>query len=125
MTGGFFDGNGFQPMGPSNTDRTAVTVTNVVGAKAIPGIPPAGSTGGGLPAIKLRAVTALGTNTAGAQRVYIEFGTASTVTAAAATSMPILVPSRELLRIPAGMSFYNVVTDAGACDLHLTPGNGD
>lgn len=120
----FFDNNGWQSTGP--TDKTAVT-TAASAVKAIPGAKAGGQQAGNAQIEnKLRAVLSNGT---GAQRVYIEWGTTSTGTSApavsTATSMPLIVPSRELIRIPAGAQFYQVITDAGTADLHLTLGNGD
>lgn len=112
----FFDENGFQPAGA--TDKTAVTST-----QSTPKIIPTNSNGANVMG-KFRAVASNGTSAA---HCYIEFGTATTgITVSTATSLTLLVPSRELIRIPAGMLYYSAMTDTGGtCDLRLTAGNGD
>lgn len=110
----FFDRNGWQPAGP--TTKVSVTSTPSAGA-AIPK-----NADGADYQTKLRVLV---NNISTAKQVCIEFGRNSSVSASASTSMPLLTPGVEVIRVPPLTTHFSVVTDAGTADVYLTAGNGD
>lgn len=61
---------------------------------------------------------------AGTAVVFIEFGFGSGVTAAVATSYPILPSQRKVITIPNGVTHIGTISGSAAQTLYLTVGQG-
>lgn len=99
------DVNAFQPNGSTVNLALSTSTGNV----ALPGV------GNGANVRVYNAGTTAG---------FITFGTASTVTAALATSMPIPPGAVEMFTLPAGITYVAGISASGAPTLYFTTGQG-
>lgn len=88
-----------------------LAVTSTTGNVALGTLP---STGGG---------NIMVTNT-GTAMVFIEFGGASTIEAAVATSSPVLAGSQVVFAIGPAVTHFAAITGTGTATVYATPGQG-